>query len=139
MRTKSFSVESPLSRREEEIAREIVSCAYCIHTELGPGLLEHIYEVCFCHELIKRGLPVQRQVPMSLTYDGIVFEEAFKIDVLVGELVICELKAVEKLSPVHSAQLLTYMKFSEKRLGFLLNFNTDLIKHGIKRMVLTQN
>ena len=123
-----------LSRRETQVAAEIVDCAYRVHVELGAGLYEHIYEVCLCHELRKCGLEVQRQVEVPLTYDGILFEEAFRLDILVENLLICEIKATESLSPVHKAQLLTYLRLTDKNVGFLINFNTDLMKHGIRRL-----
>ena len=126
----------PLSAREEEIATLIVNCAFAVHKILGPGLLEHIYEVCFCHELKKRNLTFVRQVALPIIYDGIAFNDALRLDVLVEDLVICELKAVEVMLPVHEAQLLSQLKLSGKRLGFLINFNVFLIKHGIKRIVL---
>jgi len=126
----------PLSEREEQIATGIVESAYAVHRELGPGLLENIYEICFCHELAKRGLPFQRQVDLPIVYDGITFDEGLRLDVLVDGLVICELKSVESLHPVFQAQLLSHMKLTKKRLGFLINFNVPLIKNGIKRFVL---
>jgi GxxExxY protein len=127
---------APLSDEEERIARIIVAAAYAVHSALGPGLLEVVYEVCFCHELTKRGLSWRRQVIVPIVYDGIVFDEGLRLDVLVEELVICELKAVETMTPVFLAQLLTQLKLTGKRLGFLINFNVPLIKHGIKRVIL---
>lgn len=126
----------PLSEREEQIATAIVESAYAVHRELGPALLESIYEICFCHELAKRGLPFQRQVDLPIVYDGITFDEGLRLDVLVDGLVICELKSVESLHPVFQAQLLSHLKLTKRRLGFLINFNVPLIKHGIKRVVL---
>lgn len=126
----------PLSDREERIARAIVDAAYAVHSNLGPGLLESVYEVCFCHELGKRGLAYRRQVVVPIVYDGITFEEGLRLDVLVEESIICELKAVEVMLPVFTAQLLTYLKLIGKRLGFLINFNVPLIKEGIKRVIL---
>ncbi|MGB9777353.1 MAG: GxxExxY protein [Anaerolineae bacterium] len=128
--------ETALSEREEQIARAIVDAAYAVHSALGPGLLESIYEVCFCHELGKRGLSYRRQVVVPITYDGLVFEEGLRLDVLVEEAVVCEIKAVEVMHPVFMAQLLTYLKLTGKRLGFLINFNVPIIKQGIKRVVL---
>jgi len=104
--------------------------------ELGPGLLEGVYEVCFCHELAKRSLKYSRQVPVPITYDGIRLDEGLRLDVLVEDLVICELKAVEAMNPVFTAQLLTQLKLTNKRLGFLINFNVPLIKRGIHRIIL---
>jgi GxxExxY protein len=128
--------EATFSEREEQVARAIVDAAYAVHSALGPGLLENIYEVCFCHELSKRGLSYRRQVVVPITYEGITFDEGFRVDVLVEDMVICELKAVEVMHPVFMAQLLTYLKLTGKRLGFLINFNVPIIKQGIKRVVL---
>lgn len=111
-------IELPLSKEEERLGREIVDAAYAVHRNLGPGLLEHIYEVCFCHELSKRGLSFRRQVSVPIVYDGIKFDEGLRLDVLVEELVICELKAVETMNPVFVAQLLTQLKLTGKHLVF---------------------
>jgi len=124
-----------LTEREERAAKAIVNAAFVVHKKLGPGLLESIYEVCFCFELRKLGLTVKRQVPMPIVYDGNVFDEGFRLDVLVDDLVVCELKAVEATHPVFEAQLLSYLKITGKRLGFLINFNVPLIKNGMKRMI----
>jgi GxxExxY protein len=126
----------PISQQEEQIASAIVDSAYTVHTKLGPGLLEHVYEVCFCYELTKRGLDNRRQVVVPIVYDEITFDEGLRLDVLVEELVICELKAVETLHPVFMAQILTQLKLTGKRLGFLINFNVSKIRDGIKRVVL---
>jgi len=126
----------PLSECEEEIAKAIVQAAYIVHKNLGPGLLEKIYEVCFCHALLKRGFHRQRQVNHPITYDGIIFDEGLRLDVLVDDLVICELKAVDEVKPVWEAQLLSHLKLTGKRLGFLINFNVSVVKKGIKRFVL---
>ncbi|MBI3951725.1 MAG: GxxExxY protein [Acidobacteria bacterium] len=126
----------PLSEKEEAVARKIVDAAYAVHKRLGPGLLEKVYEVCFCHELSKRGLAYQRQVDIPIVYDGIVFDEGLRLDVFVEELVICELKAVDEKNLVWEAQILSHLKLTGKRLGFLINFNVPLIKNGIKRIVL---
>jgi GxxExxY protein len=127
---------NPLPEEVERTARLIVDAAYAVHKNLGPGLLESIYEVCFCHELARRGLSWRRQVVVPIVYDGITFDEGVRLDVLVEESVVCELKAVEMILPVHTAQLLTQLKLTEKRLGFLINFNVPLIKRGIKRVIL---
>ncbi len=124
-----------LTEKEEEIARKIVDAAYTVHKNLGPGLLEKIYEVCFCHELAKRGLSYQRQIDLPIVYDGITFDEGLRLDVLVENLVICELKAQDEINPVWQAQVLSHMKLTKKRLGFLINFNVVLIKDGIKRFI----
>ena len=129
-------VFEPLSAREEDIATKIVDAAYTVHKALGPGLLEKVYETCFCHELKKRGLNFRRQVDIPIKYDGLVFDEGLRIDVLVENLVICELKAVDQVNPVWAAQILSHLKLTKKRLGFLINFNVGLIKNGIKRFVV---
>lgn len=127
---------APIPDEAERVARAIVDAAYAVHSALGPGLLENVYEVCFCHELAKRGLSYRRQVVVPIVYDGIRFDEGLRLDVLVEEAVVCELKAVEVMHPVYTAQLLTQLKLTGKRLGFLINFNVPLIKQGIKRLVL---
>lgn len=129
-------LHEPISEREEYIAKSIVDSAFAVHRALGPGLLESVYEVCFCHELTRRGLSYERQVIIPILYDGLRIDDGLRLDVLVEELVICELKAVEVVHPVFSAQLLTYLRLAEKRLGFLINFNVPLIKHGVQRFVL---
>jgi GxxExxY protein len=127
---------TPLSHREEEIGKAIVEAALRVHRALGPGLLEGVYEVCFCHELTKLGHQVRRQVLVPIIYDGMVFEETLRLDVLVDELAICELKAVDKMELVFQAQLLSYLRLAGKRLGFLINFNVPILKQGIKRMII---
>ncbi len=122
-----------LSEREEKIAKGIVEAAFIVHKTLGLGSLEKAYEVCFCHELTKMGFRPKRQVQLPLTSDGIVFDEGL---VLVDDLVICELKAVDEMNSVWEAQLLSHMRLTSKRLGFLINFNVPLIKDGIKRFIL---
>jgi len=124
------------SEKEEKIARQIVDAAFHVHYELGPGLLERVYEICFCHELSKRNLNYKRQVAIPIIYDGIKLDEGFRLDVLVDDLVICELKAVDEMNPVWEAQLLSYLRLTGKRLGFLINFNVPRIKDGIKRMII---
>ena len=125
-----------LSKREEAIAEKIVDAAYTVHKVLGPGLLERVYEVCFCHELSKRGLNCQRQVDLPIIYDGMIFDEGLRLDVLVEELIICELKAVDEMNPVWKAQILSHLRLTGKRLGFLINFNVPSIKSGINRIIL---
>ena len=126
----------PISAEEERIATLIVDAAFAVHTQFGPGLLEKVYEVCFCHELTKRGLKVERQVPVPIIYDGIVFDEGLRLDALVEGLVICELKAVDQVNPVWEAQLLSHLRLTKRRLGFVINFNVPMIKNGLKRMVV---
>ncbi|MFA5839798.1 MAG: GxxExxY protein [Candidatus Margulisiibacteriota bacterium] len=125
-----------LSEKEEGIGNVVVNAAYNVHKSLGPGLLESVYELCFCHELVKSGLSIKKQQPVPIVYEGIVFDVALRLDVLVEDLIICELKATETILPVFGAQLLSYLRLSNKRLGFLINFNVPLIKEGIKRIVL---
>jgi GxxExxY protein len=129
-------VNIPLPPGYEEIATKIVDAAYTVHKALGPGLLENVYEVCFCHELKKRSLRTQRQVSVPISYDGIVFDEGLRLDVLVEGKIICELKVVDPLNNVRQAQLLSQLKLTGKRLGFLINFNVAVIKYGIKRLIL---
>ena len=125
-----------ITETEELIAERVVNAAYKVHKALGPGLVEKVYEVCFCHELKKAGLSYQKQVDIPIKYDGIEFNEGLRLDVLVENLVICELKAVNEMNPVYTAQVLSYMKLTRKRLGFLINFNVPVIKDGIKRIIL---
>ena len=124
------------TEREEMGATNIVDAAYSVHKALGPGLLEKIYEACFCHELTKRGITYQRQVDIPVEYDGIIFDEGLRLDVIVEDLIICEIKAVDKINPVYEAQLLSYLRLTGKRIGFLINFNVPVIKNGIKRIIL---
>ena len=126
----------PLSKREETIAEKIVDVAYTVHKILGPGLLERVYEVCFCHELSKRGLKYKRQIDIPIVYDGMIFDEGLRLDVLVEDLIICELKAVDQMNSVWEAQIISHLRLTGKRLGFLINFNVPVIKLGIKRMIL---
>jgi GxxExxY protein len=125
----------PLTGEEERIGNAIVAAAYKIHKTLGPGLLEKVYEVCFCHILKTEGFSVQRQIDIPIHFEDIQFDEGLRLDVLVNNLVICELKALETVNPVWEAQLLSHLKLTGKRLGFLINFNVPLIKDGIKRMI----
>lgn len=126
----------PLSEREERAAHAVVEAAYAVHRTLGPGLLESVYEACFCHELARHGVTYRRQVSVPIRYDGLVFDEGLRLDVLVDEQVVCELKAVDAMNPVFTAQLLTQLKLTGKRIGFLINFNVPLIRQGIKRVIL---
>jgi GxxExxY protein len=122
--------------KTDRIARNVIDAAYNVHINLGPGLLEKVYEICFCYELEKRGLSYKRQLDVQVVYDNIVFKEGLRLDVLVEDCIICELKAVEGMNPVWEAQIISYMKITGKRLGFLINFNVPKIKEGIKRFVL---
>ena len=117
-----------------ETSGVIVDSAIKVHSVLGPGLLESAYEACLKHELLNRGLAVASQVILPVQYDGIATDAGYRIDLLVEDSVIIVLKAVEKVVPIHEAQLLTYLKLSGKKLGLLLNFNVFLMKDGIKRI-----
>jgi GxxExxY protein len=121
--------------REEEIGKALLDAAYRVHTVLGPGLLEGAYELCLVHELQKAGLTVGRQVVLPLQYDGVKIESAFRIDVIVDNCVIVELKALETILPVHRAQLLSYLRLGGFKLGFLLNFHVAHMKQGVVRLV----
>ncbi|MCH8558202.1 MAG: GxxExxY protein [Balneolia bacterium] len=125
-----------IPEKHEDIGREIVNCAIKVHKEMGPGFLENIYELCLAHELTQAGLKVERQYVVPVQYKNIRFEEGYRLDLLVEDCVICELKTVDKLLPIHKAQLLSYLKMTNLRLGYLLNFNSVLMKFGIKRCVL---
>jgi GxxExxY protein len=120
---------------ENEIAKIVVDVAYKIHKNLGPGLLESVYEIILVHELKKLGLHVERQKPISIVYEGIKFEEGFRADVVVEDKVIIELKSVEQVSKAHKKKLLTYLRLADKRLGLLINFGTALMKEGLFRVV----
>lgn len=126
----------PIPDSLDRIARQIVDAAFTVHTQLGPGLLEKVYEKCMKYELKKRNLYVESQVPVPIIYDGIDIDEELRIDLLVEREVIVELKAAEVMHPVYDAQLLSYLKLTNKRLGLLINFNVELIKNGMKRKVI---
>ncbi|MFO0792377.1 MAG: GxxExxY protein [Pirellulales bacterium] len=119
----------------EAVAAAIVDSAIKVHRALGPGLLESVYEACLCYELSKRGISVRRQVTMPVRYEDVYVETGYRIDIVAGESVIIEVKAVDAIIPIHEAQLLTYLKLTNLHVGFILNFNTTLMKQGIKRMV----
>ncbi|HEY4754735.1 MAG TPA: GxxExxY protein [Ignavibacteriaceae bacterium] len=133
---KIHKVFTPLSPREEYIGKCIVDAAYQVHKNLGPGLLEKVYEICFCYELEKKNLKVRRQVDIPIVYEEIKFEDGLRLDVLVEDLVVCELKALENVNPIWEAQLLSHLRLTKLRLGYLINFNVPLIKNGIKRIIL---
>jgi GxxExxY protein len=121
----------------EAIGKQIIDIAFQIHKELGPGLLESIYEKCFCHELSKRNISFVTQKKVNIVYDNICFEEGLRLDLLIEDLIIVEFKAQEIFHPVWESQLLSYLRMTKKELGYLINFNVPLIKNGIKRLVLT--
>lgn len=120
---------------ENQIAKIAVDTAFSIHTKLGPGLLETVYEVILAHDLRKRGLRVERQVPIPILYDGLRFDEGFRADLVVEDKVIVELKSIEALLPVHAKQVLTQIKLTDRKLGLLINFGADRLKDGIKRLI----
>ena len=121
--------------KEEDIGRIILSSAMKVHSALGCGLLESAYEACLAHEIFAQGLEVKRQVMLPVRYDGVELDAGYRLDLLIGGCVIVELKAVDKIAPIHLAQLLSYLKLSDCRLGFLLNFNVVHMRDGIKRLV----
>jgi GxxExxY protein len=125
-----------VSEAEERIGKQVVDIAYKIHVALGPGLLEKVYEACFCYELQQRGFGFEQQKLLPVVYGDIKVENALRIDLIIEDLVIIELKARESYHPVWEAQLLSYLKLADKKLGYLINFSVPLIKEGIKRMVL---
>ncbi len=119
---------------ENPISKEIVDSAFKIHTKLGPGLLESVYEVVLAHELKSRHLRVERQVRVPVEYEGVHFDEGYRLDLLVEDKVIVEIKSIEQIAPVHKKQLLTYLRLMDKKLGLLINFNEELIRNGISRI-----
>jgi GxxExxY protein len=120
----------------EAIAKDIVDAAYKVHKEFGPGLLESAYQACHVYELRRRGRNVQPELTLPIEYDGQEFDEGYRIDELVDGLVIVENKAVDEVHPIHMAQLITYLKLKNCKLGFLINWNVKLIKNGVQRVVL---
>jgi len=120
---------------ENAIGEIILGCAIKVHSALGPGLLESTYEVCLVHELSKAGIRADRQVPLPVVYDEVELEAGYRMDLLVADIVVVELKVVEKLLPLHTAQLLSYLKLSRRKLGYLLNFNVVQMRDGIKSVV----
>ena len=118
------------------LSYEIIGAAYHVHTELGPGLLESTYEVCLEYELIKRGFKVERQKVLPVNYDGKLIDAAYRIDLLVEDSILLELKAVAEIEPIHKAQVMTYLKLSGKKLGLLLNFNVLDMKRGVNRFIM---
>lgn len=126
----------PLPQQTDEIARNVVDAALAVHRVLGPGLLESAYEACLAHELERRGHSVLKQVGLPVIYESIQLDVGYRIDLIVDEDILVEVKAIETLTRIHEAQLLTYLRLSRRRLGLLINFNVVLLKHGIKRMIL---
>jgi GxxExxY protein len=126
----------PISESAERAAREVLDAAFQIHTALGPGLLESVYEACLVHDLARKDVPVRRQVPVQISYNGLQLEAGLRLDLLVDEQVIVEIKVVERVVPVHEAQILSYLKLAKLRLGLLINFNVVRLKEGIRRFAL---
>lgn len=120
---------------ENAIGTIVVDCAVKLHQSLGPGLLETVYEAVLAKQLVQAGLHVQRQLPVPIKFDGLEFDEGFRADLVVEGLVIIELKSIEKIHPVHKKQLLTYLKLTDLKLGYLLNFGDELMKNGITRII----
>jgi GxxExxY protein len=118
-----------------EVSHAVIACALRVHTALGPGLLESAYEACLAHELAKGGLSVGRQVELPVVYDGITLDIGYRIDLLVEDLVIVELKAIDSINDIHKAQIISYLKLSGKSLGLIINFHVTHLKDGIKRFV----
>ncbi|TRX00633.1 GxxExxY protein [Flavobacterium gawalongense] len=127
-----------ITERTEAIARIVVNSAFKVHKELGPGLLERVYEVCLAREISKAGLDVKRQIDIPIVYDGIEFSEGLRLDLLVEDCIIIEVKAVEQVNPVWDAQIISHLKLLNKDLGFLINFNVPLIKNGNRRFINTK-
>jgi GxxExxY protein len=127
---------APIPEETERIAAAVLDAAFQVHRNLGPGLLESVYEICMCRELAKAQVPFQCQPSLPILYDGVRLDGGLRIDLLVADLVVVELKSVEKLIPLYEAQLLTYLKLSGKRLGLLINFNFPLLKDGIERLII---
>ncbi|MDZ7661921.1 GxxExxY protein [Thiohalophilus sp.] len=125
-----------VSSEVDKIAKEVVDSAFHVHKSLGPGLLESVYEACMLHELQKRGMKVESQKTISVIYDGLKIDAGLRLDLLVEDEVVVELKSVETILPVHDSQLLSYLKLANKRLGLLINFNVPVIKDGIRRRIL---
>lgn len=119
----------------DEVTGEIVDAAYHLHTRLGPGLLESVYEAVLAQQLARRGLAIERQKPVAITFDGLTFDEGFRVDILVEGAVVVELKSVEKLLPVHSKQVLTYLRLLDLPVGLLINFGGATLKEGLHRIV----
>jgi GxxExxY protein len=126
----------PLPPEVERVAKAIVDATYKTHRALGPGLIESVYEQCLAYELRKRHFAVETQLDLPIHYDDIVIKCGLRPDILVANVVIVEVKSVESMHPVYQAQLMTYLKLMNKRLGFLINFNVPIISQGIKRVIL---
>lgn len=129
------ATENPVYH-DKELTEKIIGCAMEVHRHLGPGLLEAAHEECLCHELSVRGLPFQRQKPLPVEYKGIKLDCGYRMDMVVDNKVVLELKCIEKITPIHTAQLLTYLRLSKIKTGLIINFYSSVLKNGIKRLVL---
>jgi len=127
--------ETPESQKINRITEKIIGCAIEVHRNLGPGLLESAYEKCLCYELTQVGFEYKQQLPLPVIYKGINLECGYRMDVVVEDLVIVEIKAIERILPVHEAQLLSYLKLYNKKVGLLMNFHVPMLKSGLKRIV----
>lgn len=133
---RGVAVSQPIPAETERVAKEVVDAAYAVHTALGPGLLESVYETCLLRELALRKLAFKHQVELPILYKGVTMRAGLRLDVVVEDRVVVELKALDAVLAVHEAQLLSYLRLSGHRLGLLINFNVPLIKDGIRRMVV---
>ena len=132
----SFTAKAAKTAKDEnELSRSILDAAFKVHSALGPGLLETAYETCLAYEVRTAGIEVLTQVPLPLVYRDVKLDVGYRLDLLVGNLVVVEVKSIDSLAAIHQAQLLSYLKLSEKRLGLLINFNVVRLKDGIKRLV----
>lgn len=120
---------------ENQLAAIVFNCGLKVHRTLGPGLLESIYEECLCYEPSKHNLDLKRQTPINIMYDGIELDAKLRADIVVNDSILLELKSIDKLAPIHTAQLLTYLRMTDKKLGLLMNFNEELFKSGFKRVI----
>jgi GxxExxY protein len=136
MKPAGWAYSEAMKQNANDLSREVIGAAIEVHRELRPGLLEVAYEECLCHELDIRRIPYQRQLPVGIDYKGKVLDASFKIDVLVNDLIVVELKAVKKLEDVYEAQLMTYLRLQRRWLGLLMNFNVPVLRDGIVRRVL---
>jgi GxxExxY protein len=128
--------ELPKREKEDALTRRVIGCALTVHRELGPGLLETAYEQCLAHELALAGIAFQLQCPLPVAYKSIRLDCGYRVDLLIEQKLIVELKSVEQLLPIHEAQLLTYLRLASLHVGLLINFNVTLLKHGLKRLIL---
>ena len=135
MNDDSFAYSDEMKNQADEWSKKIIGAAIGVHKNLGPGLLENAYEECLCRELELRNIPFRRQHPIDIEYKGVIVKAAYRIDILVADLVVLELKSVEKMEPIFEAQLITYLRHYRRWLGLLMNFNVPVLKDGIQRRV----